>query len=142
MSLNARPDNRPGGLLRNGVPGELQREAVEVFVIVACTCAALFPPVPVTSYDGWVEFDLTSFAVDLLDGRVSAAGPATGVFGSPGFGPDSGAPFFHTVEVGETLFFSVLDNSGKGIPDAFIEGKVPSFLPPGLVLGGRFQARL
>ena len=71
-----------------------------------------------------VEFDLTSFTFS-VDGRLSAAGPATRVFGSPKFGPDSLDPFFHTVEVGETLFFSVLDNSGTGIPDAFIEGKVP-----------------
>jgi hypothetical protein len=102
------------------------------FNLVVLPNGALNGHARLTSYDGWVEFDLTSFAVSFFDGRVSVAGPATKVFGSPGFGPDSGAPWFSTVEVGETLFFSVLDNSAKGIPDAFIEGKVPSFLPPGL----------
>ena len=82
-----------------------------------------------TSADGWVKFDLTSFVVG-IDGRVSAAGPATKVHGAPAFGPDSVAPHFQTVAVGETLFFSVIDNKGLGMPDTFIEGKVPSFLPP------------
>lgn len=82
-----------------------------------------------TSANGWVKFELTSFEIG-IDGRVSAAGPATKVHGSPAFGPDSVAPHFQTVAVGETLFFSAFDNKGLGIPDSFIEGKVPSFLPP------------
>ena len=82
-----------------------------------------------TSATGWVKFDLTSFVIG-IDGRLSAAGPATQVHGSPAFGPDSVAPFFQTVAVGETLFFSAFDNEGLDKPDKFIEGKVPSFLPP------------
>ncbi len=48
-----------------------------------------------TSDAGRVKFDLTSFM--FVDGILTAAGPVTAVKGSPGFGPDSVAPFFHTV---------------------------------------------
>lgn len=81
-----------------------------------------------TSEAGSVEFALTSYTVD-PDGLLLAAGPATNVVGSPMFGPDSEGPTPHIVELGETLFFTVFDNQGLDGPDAFIEGKVPSFLP-------------
>ena len=83
-----------------------------------------------SSEAGWVEIDLTSYKIG-VDGRVSAAGPVTKVHGSPAFGPDAVAPYFHIVQVGEIAFFSVLDN-GDG-SQSFIEGKVPSFLPPGVI---------
>ena len=85
-----------------------------------------------TSADGSVDFDLTTYILT-SEGTLSAAGPATAVSGSPAFGPDSEGPTPHIVELGETLFFSVLDNRSHGVPDAFLEGKVPSFLPPELI---------
>ena len=85
-----------------------------------------------TSEAGSVEFALTSYSLG-ADGVLSAAGPATSVVGSPSFGPDSEGPDPHIVELGETLFFSLFDNRGLGVPDAFLEGKVPSFLPPDVI---------
>lgn len=83
-----------------------------------------------SSEAGWVQLDLTSYMIG-VDGRVSAAGPVTKVHGSPSFGPDAEGPTPHIVQVGEYVFFSVLDN-GDGA-QSFIEGKVPSFLPPFLI---------
>jgi len=89
-----------------------------------------------TSAAGSVDFDLTSYIIS-PEGTLSAAGPATAVNGSPAFGPDSEGPTPHIVELGETLFFSVLDNHALGTPDAFLEGKVPSFLPPEVIAQSR-----
>ena len=94
-----------------------------------------------TSADGSVEFDLTSYVImppgkanergALIEGALAAAGPATKVTGSPKFGPDGEGASPHIVAVGETMFFYAYDLSNGNSPDAFLEGKVPFFVPAG-----------